>query len=126
MGKTCNVSAAVAFYAAAFDGRILDLEAWQQGQAAYPAVLVGDWRINIHPLSGPGLTPRAKRVVPGSLDVCVNTTDPMAMILARLASKNIEIVWGPVAQAGARGSGLSVYFRDLDGNLVEVLSYAGT
>jgi catechol 2,3-dioxygenase-like lactoylglutathione lyase family enzyme len=39
----------------------------------------------------------------------------------------VEVLQGPVPRTGARGPILSVYFRDPDGNLVEVSNYtAGT
>ena len=62
----------------------------------------------------------ANKTVPGSGNFCVLTDLPMADVVARLQSQNIEIVEGPVEKAGAIGMLMSVYFRDPDGNLVEV------
>jgi catechol 2,3-dioxygenase-like lactoylglutathione lyase family enzyme len=45
-------------------------------------------------------------------------------VFARLTSEGIAIVEGPVAKSGARGPIMSVYFNDLDGNLIEVSRYA--
>jgi hypothetical protein len=35
----------------------------------------------------------------------------------------VEVETGPVARLGAKGQGISVYFRDPDGSLVEFISY---
>ena len=35
----------------------------------------------------------------------------------------MEIEEGPVERHGARGAGVSVYFRDPDGSLLEFISY---
>jgi len=37
----------------------------------------------------------------------------------------VEIELGPVERAGAKGDGMSVYFRDPDGSLLEFISYSG-
>jgi catechol 2,3-dioxygenase-like lactoylglutathione lyase family enzyme len=35
----------------------------------------------------------------------------------------VEVETGPVARLGAKGQGISVYFRDPDGSLLEFISY---
>jgi catechol 2,3-dioxygenase-like lactoylglutathione lyase family enzyme len=62
----------------------------------------------------------AKRTVPGSGNFCVMTDRPIAEVIERLRSNDVEIVEGPAEKAGAVGKILSVYFRDPDSNLVEV------
>jgi len=59
----------------------------------------------------------------GSGDFCVIAAFPLEQVLAHLRAENIAIVAGPVSRRGAVGSMRSVYFRDLDGNLVEVSEY---
>ena len=41
----------------------------------------------------------------------------------RLAANGVVVELGPVERVGARGPMMSVYFRDPDGNLVEVGEY---
>jgi len=36
----------------------------------------------------------------------------------------VEVELGPVSRSGTRGLGTSLYFRDPDGSLLELISYA--
>jgi catechol 2,3-dioxygenase-like lactoylglutathione lyase family enzyme len=40
-----------------------------------------------------------------------------------LGTAGIEVETGPVTRLGVRGEGISVYFRDPDGSLLEFISY---
>ncbi len=62
----------------------------------------------------------ARDTVPGSGNYCVLTDEPVVQIAQTLRGLGIEIVAGPHKRDGATGEILSVYFRDPDGNLVEV------
>jgi len=62
----------------------------------------------------------ARSTVPGSGNFCVLTDTPIDAVVAHLKREGIEIVAGPGERAGATGPLLSVYFKDPDGNLVEV------
>ena len=43
---------------------------------------------------------------------------------AHLERCGVQIELGPVERGGAKGEGMSVYFRDPDGSLLEFISYA--
>lgn len=62
----------------------------------------------------------ARLTVPGSGNFCLLTDTPLDAVVLHLKGKGIEIVEGPGERAGALGKILSVYFKDPDGNLVEV------
>ena len=66
---------------------------------------------------------KAQRPTFGSGDFCLIATAPLDDVLAHLRSVDIEIEAGPVARQGAVGKLRSLYFRDPDGNLVEVAEY---
>jgi catechol 2,3-dioxygenase-like lactoylglutathione lyase family enzyme len=61
----------------------------------------------------------------GSADFCLIAALPLEKVLDHLRAENIAIVAGPVTRRGAAGTMQSVYFRDPDGNLVEVSQYIG-
>jgi catechol 2,3-dioxygenase-like lactoylglutathione lyase family enzyme len=85
----------------------------------------GDVQLNVH---GPGLSPHPVAhhpVEPGNSDLCFEWQGPIADAVAHLASRGIAVELGPVERHGAKGTGTSIYFRDPDGSLMELLSYAG-
>ncbi len=48
----------------------------------------------------------------------------MDEVIQHLAAQGVPVEVGPVARTGTRGRLLSVYFRDPDGNLIEVANQA--
>lgn len=62
----------------------------------------------------------AKKTVPGSGNFCLLSETPMPEIVAALARNQVAVIEGPDERQGATGTLFSVYFRDPDGNLVEV------
>lgn len=82
------------------------------------ALRFGDNKISLQPADH--RPPMAINTTPGSGNFCVLSTEPVADLARRLDEMGIAIESGPVEKVGATGQILSVYFRDLDGNLVEV------
>jgi catechol 2,3-dioxygenase-like lactoylglutathione lyase family enzyme len=84
----------------------------------------GDAQLNVH---GPGLdlSNNVARlpVQPGNSDLCFVWPGPIEDAMAHLARQGVEVETGPVARLGAKGDGISVYFRDPDGSLLEFISY---
>ena len=62
----------------------------------------------------------ARDTVPGSGNFCLLTDTPIEVVIMHLERQGIEIVDGPGERAGAMGDILSIYFKDPDGNLVEI------
>jgi catechol 2,3-dioxygenase-like lactoylglutathione lyase family enzyme len=60
----------------------------------------------------------------GAGDFCLIAAVPLDEVIEHLRAQAIAIEAGPVARRGALGPIRSVYFRDPDGNLVEVAEYA--
>ena len=83
------------------------------------ALAFGDQKINLHQ-AGREFEPKARLATPGSADFCLLSDLPVTEIALHLAAEGVEIIEGPVAKTGAAGALLSIYFRDPDGNLVEV------
>jgi len=86
------------------------------------ALKFGNQKINLHQY-GHEIDPKATQPMPGSADLCFITDTPVDVVVDELKSKQIHIITGPVERTGATGKIKSVYFRDLDGNLVEVSEY---
>lgn len=59
----------------------------------------------------------------GSGDFCLVASVPLSEVVAHLEREQVLIEAGPVDRRGAMGPIKSVYFRDPDGNLVEVAEY---
>jgi catechol 2,3-dioxygenase-like lactoylglutathione lyase family enzyme len=59
----------------------------------------------------------------GTQDFCLIVDTPLDTVAAHLVACGVAIEEGPVTRAGAQGPMTSLYFRDPDGNLVELASY---
>ena len=111
-----DLSATIAFYT-----RVLGMEAITFGEGRQ-ALTFGSQKINLHE-AGREYEPKAAVPTPGAADLCFITTAPPAAVLAHLHACGIQVEVGAVPRTGARGPIVSVYFRDPDGNLLEVSSY---
>lgn len=86
------------------------------------ALSFGNQKINLHEL-GREFEPKAASVQPGSSDLCFIVKQAIAQVIKDLDANNVAILEGPVSRTGATGEITSVYFRDPDGNLIEVSNY---
>lgn len=122
---------------ATLDHVVIAVIDWQAANAFYGEVLgaeveakdrgfvyrLGGVQLNVH---GPGVEadPVAHRpVAPGNSDLCLAWDGTLAEAEAHLARHGIPVELGPVSRHGARGQGLSLYFRDPDGSLLEFIVY---
>lgn len=83
------------------------------------AVKFGNQKINLH-VGKAQFLPAAKYPTFGSADICLLAEGKINYIKAEIESKGIVIEEGIVPRRGAQGSMMSIYFRDPDGNLIEV------
>jgi catechol 2,3-dioxygenase-like lactoylglutathione lyase family enzyme len=104
-----------------FYQKVLGMETVTFG-AGRKALSFGQQKINLHP-AGKEFEPKAVRPTPGSGDLCFITSTPVAAVIVHLKKAGVTIEEGPVPRAGATGPIQSVYFRDPDGNLIEVSNY---
>jgi len=86
------------------------------------ALSFGRQKLNLHQ-AGREFEPKALKPGPGAIDLCFIAATPLEQVIASLKDANVAIIQGPVAKTGALGPMQSVYFRDPDGNLVEVSNY---
>jgi catechol 2,3-dioxygenase-like lactoylglutathione lyase family enzyme len=111
---TCgDVERTISFYERALGMRALTFGGGRR------ALAFGDQKLNLHQ-AGREYEPKARVPTPGSVDVCFVTDVPLADVVAHLRSVGVVIELGPVDKTGARAALRSLYFRDPDGNLVEV------
>ena len=86
------------------------------------ALLFGRNKINLHPYPSP-YEPKGVNPVAGAGDFCLITDTPIEKVMAHLEGIGVEIEVKPSSRTGAMGELRSIYFRDPDGNLVEVSNY---
>ena len=120
-----------------FDHCVAHVSDWERSNAFYRDVMgaeivprgagfayrFGAVQLNLH---GPGVTaePVARLPVrPGNSDLCFRWHGPIDAAVAHLERQGVAIECGPVERNGAAGRGISVYFRDPDGSLLEFISY---
>ncbi|HEV8438364.1 MAG TPA: VOC family protein [Methylomirabilota bacterium] len=111
-----DIEATCAFYS-----RVLGMKSVTFGNGRR-ALHFGQQKINLHPIDN-DIALKAARPLPGSADLCFITPLPLERVIAHVRACGVEVIDGPGARAGALGPITSIYFRDPDGNLVEVSNY---
>ncbi len=101
-----------------FYARVLGMHV-RHGEGGRVALHFGAQKINLHQ-QGREFEPKARLATAGSADLCLIAATPLADAIVHLNAEGVGIELGPVHRAGATGRIRSVYFRDPDGNLVEV------
>ncbi|KZS53196.1 VOC family virulence protein [Rhizobium anhuiense] len=101
-----------------FYARILGMsvETFAEGRKA---LKFGRQKINLHQ-AGREFDPKASHPTAGSGDLCFIAETTLADVITHLQASGVAIEEGPVERTGATGRLRSVYFRDPDGNLLEV------
>lgn len=88
------------------------------------ALTFGNQKINLHQV-GKEFDPKADKPTPGSGDLCFLTETPIEEVQRHVESCQVPVLMAPTERTGATGPILSIYFRDPDGNLIEVANRIG-
>jgi catechol 2,3-dioxygenase-like lactoylglutathione lyase family enzyme len=117
-----DVDATVDWYRRVLAAEPLYWDLWRAGTLPVALLQVGGSRLSVHPAAAPA-APHALAPTPGSADLCFRFDGPVTEILEQLDAAGVAVVDGPVPRPAANGErGTSVYFRDPDGNLLELLT----
>jgi catechol 2,3-dioxygenase-like lactoylglutathione lyase family enzyme len=108
----------IAFYRDVLGARVID---HPDGRVAFR---FGDQQLNVH---GPGLDIGSlvadPPVVPGGSDLCLVWPGSVEDLAHHLTEHGVAVETGPVQRHGGGGAGVSMYFRDPDGSLLEFVVY---
>jgi catechol 2,3-dioxygenase-like lactoylglutathione lyase family enzyme len=117
-----DVEATIAWYVRVLGAEALYLDRWREGTIPVVLLQVGHHRLSVHEAAAPA-KPGAAVPTVGSVDLCLRWSGPLTDAQAHLDRQGVAIIEGPVARPAANGElGGSIYFRDPDGNLLELLS----
>jgi catechol 2,3-dioxygenase-like lactoylglutathione lyase family enzyme len=99
----------------------MSVETFAEGRQA---LIFGSQKINLHE-HGNEFEPKAQTPFPGSADLCFITDTDLMLAIPHVQAQGVTILEGPVERTGAKQKLLSFYFRDPDGNLIEVANEIG-
>jgi catechol 2,3-dioxygenase-like lactoylglutathione lyase family enzyme len=92
------------------------------GKVIVKRIKIGDALMNMHQ-QGNGVDLVAMTPLPGSQDLCFRWQGTVEEAKARLESHGVAVIEGPAPRVSSDGRpAQSVYFRDPDGNLLELLA----
>jgi catechol 2,3-dioxygenase-like lactoylglutathione lyase family enzyme len=111
--NVADVERSLAFYVEELGLEPIHVEEWRRGERFFPSVRVSADTI-LDLLAAP-------RTGENTDHLCL-VVEPMDFD-ALIASGRFAVEEGPATRFGARGDGTSIYFRDPDGNLVELRYY---
>ena len=106
-----------AFYGNVLGAEVIPLES---GRYAYRLTST---QLNVHGPGQPASELARIPVAPGGADLCFVWPGTPEQAVTHLHAHGVEVEAGPVPRFGAQGRGISVYFRDPDGSLLEFISY---
>ena len=117
-----DVDVTIDFYRKVLGAELLLEDLWRAGKMPIALIAIGANRLSLHPAAAPA-RPHALAPTPGSADLCFRWEGTIAEAIAQLGANRVAVEEGPVPRPASNGErGESVYFRDPDGNLLELLT----
>jgi catechol 2,3-dioxygenase-like lactoylglutathione lyase family enzyme len=115
-----DLEATCAFYDRVFGART-HVEHVRDGQVLVRQILVGGALLSIHQ-TGNGVDLVADRPTVGAIDLCFRWSGDVGSAVNHLRTAGVEVIAGPAPRRTADGMrAQSVYFRDPDDNLLELI-----
>jgi len=119
------------------DHSVVAVSDWERSNAFYRDVLgaelvrrgagwsyrFGDQQLNVQGPDDAGGSPTSVPIRPEHSHMCWRWEGPIDEAIAHLERHGVAVEVGPVSRPGARGDGTSLYFRDPDGMLLELIAY---
>lgn len=119
-----DLEATCAFYDRLFGARV-HLDYAPEGKSLVRQIALGGALLSIHQ-AGNGLELVARQPVVGGADICLRWSGSIESAADLLSRHEIPLVSGPARRRTADGlPALSIYFRDPDGNLLELMAADG-
>ncbi len=117
-----DVDRSLEFYKNVLGGEAEFEDAFRTGKIPVLRVRIGKAIINLQRLNEPAYIV-ADRLESGTVDLCFRWDRSIQEAIDWLTDKGVEVIEGPVPRPAANGIwGKSIYFRDPDGNLLELLT----
>jgi catechol 2,3-dioxygenase-like lactoylglutathione lyase family enzyme len=115
--RVSDLESAAGFYVRVLGAERLELSHGRLG------LRFGQAQINLHDATSTPEPLPVRVPEPGGGDLCFRWRGSADEACAHLHRHGIDPILGPVERTGAQGPGQSVYFRDPDGNLLELIAY---
>ena len=118
--NVADVERSLRFYEGTLGLAAERVDAWRRHEIGFPSVRISaSTLIDLVKADSPG------DGQPNLAHFCLVTDSPtLDEAIQTLAAAGTVVETGPVSRWGARGNALSIYFRDPDGNLIELRTYA--
>jgi catechol 2,3-dioxygenase-like lactoylglutathione lyase family enzyme len=120
--NVADVERALRFYTEVLGLKPERLDLWRAGRVSFPSVRISEGTI-IDLFPGTELSEGAD-VHSNVNHFCLVMEGDLEPAIGELEGQGVVIERGLAKRWGARGDGQAVYFRDPDGNLIELRSYA--
>jgi catechol 2,3-dioxygenase-like lactoylglutathione lyase family enzyme len=116
-----DLDATCRFYARAVDARVEETYVID-GKVVVKRLALGSAILNVHQ-QGNGIDLVARIPQPGSADLCFRFEGDISEARLDLEARGVAVIEGPVQRVSAAGNpAKSIYFHDIDGNLIELLA----
>jgi catechol 2,3-dioxygenase-like lactoylglutathione lyase family enzyme len=116
-----DLEATCAFYDRVFGVRV-HMDFAPNGRSRVRQILVGGALLSVHQSGADEGLLVADHPTVGAIDLCFRWSDNVETAIAHLKAKGVEIIEGPAPRRTADGMrAQSVYFRDPDQNLIELI-----